>query len=137
MFGVGDYSYAQYKVGVSGFYKEPLFSLLYSGDGKPVMTDDTSYFLPFEEYDLAYVAMLLLNSGRVRGFLTGIAFPDMKRPYTKQVLSRLDFRKMFREISVDELRRTEQTLNLACYVTDSMYVAFQRLVESAENGKGV
>lgn len=137
MFGVGDYSYAQYKVGVSGFYKEPLFSLLYSGDGKPVMTDDTSYFLPFEEYDLAYVAMLLLNSERVRGFLTGIAFPDMKRPYTKQVLSRLDFRKMFREISVDELRHTEQTLHLACYVTDSMYVAFQRLVESAENGKGV
>lgn len=133
MFGVGDYSYARYKVGVSGFYKEPLFSLLYSGDGKPVMTDDTSYFLPFERYDLAYVAMLLLNSERVRGFLTGIAFPDMKRPYTKQVLSRLDFRKIVREISLDELRRTEQTLNLSCYVTDSMYGEFQSFVESTEN----
>ena len=26
MFGVGDYSYSRYKVGVSGFYKQPLFS---------------------------------------------------------------------------------------------------------------
>ena len=35
MFGVGDYSYAKYKVGVSGFYKQPLFSVLYSDDNKP------------------------------------------------------------------------------------------------------
>lgn len=43
MFGVGDYSFAPCKVGVSGYYKKPLFSLLTSD--KPVMTDDTSYFL--------------------------------------------------------------------------------------------
>ena len=60
----------------------------------------------------------------------------MKRPYTKQVLSRLDFRKIVREISLDELRRTEQNLNLACYVTDSMYAEFQGFVESAETRKG-
>ena len=45
MFGVGDYSYSKYKVGVSGFYKQPLFSVLFSDDEKPVMTDDTSYLL--------------------------------------------------------------------------------------------
>lgn len=48
MFGIGDYSFAPYKVGVSGFYKKPLFSLLASD--KPVMTDDTSYFLAFDNY---------------------------------------------------------------------------------------
>ncbi len=40
MFGVGDYSYSRYKVGVSGFYKQPLFSVLDSDDEKPVMTDE-------------------------------------------------------------------------------------------------
>ena len=33
-------SYSRYKVGVSGFYKQPLFSVLDSDDEKPVMTDE-------------------------------------------------------------------------------------------------
>ena len=90
MFGVGDYSYSKYKVGVSEFYKQPLFSVLYSDDEKPVMTDDTSYFICFDNYDMAYVAMLLLNSEKVQEFLTSIAFLDAKRPYTKKVLERID-----------------------------------------------
>ena len=36
IFGIGDYSFAKYKVGISGFYKKPLFSVLYSLSGKPV-----------------------------------------------------------------------------------------------------
>ena len=36
MFGVGDYSYSKFKVAVSGFYKQPLFSNLYSVNKKPV-----------------------------------------------------------------------------------------------------
>lgn len=59
MFGVGEYSFAKYKVGVSGFYKKPLFSLLYSE--KPVMVDDTSYFLPFDNYADAYTCNLDLT----------------------------------------------------------------------------
>ena len=84
MFGVGDYSYSKYKVGVRGFNKQPLFSVLYSDDGKPVMTDDTSYFICFDYYDIAYVAMLLLNSNKVQSFLKSIVFLDAKRPYTKK-----------------------------------------------------
>lgn len=45
MFGIGDYSFAPYKVALSGFYKKPLFCLLYAS--KPVMTDDTAYFWHF------------------------------------------------------------------------------------------
>ena len=50
MFGVGDYSYAKYKVGISGFYKRPLFALLYNENKieHPIMVDDTSYFLSFD-----------------------------------------------------------------------------------------
>ena len=108
MFGVGGYSYSRYKVGVSGFYKKPLFSVLYSNDNKPVMTDDTSYFICFDSYDMAYTAMLLLNSKKVQGFLTSIAFLDAKRPYTKKVLERIDFFKIVNSLTFDELARTEQ-----------------------------
>lgn len=125
MFGVGNYSYAKYKVGVSGFYKQPLFSLLYSGDGKPVMTDDTSYFICFEKYDMAYVAMLLLNSAKVQKFLTRIAFLDAKRPYTKKVLERIDFEKIVEALTMDGLMETEKALSLPHYATTPMYDAFK------------
>lgn len=129
MFGVGAYSYSKYKVGVSGFYKQPLFSVLYSDDGKPVMTDDTSYFICFDSYDMAYVAMLLLNSKKVQDFLSCIAFLDAKRPYTKKVLERIDFYKIVKCLSIDELTETEQGLSLAYHVTAPMYDDFKRLLE--------
>ena len=132
MFGVGEYSYSRYKVGVSGFYKQPLFSVLYSDDGKPVMTDDTSYFLCFECFDMAYVAMLLLNSKKVQQFLINIAFFDAKRPYTKKVLERIDFKKIVDCISILELEQTEQDLHLSEYVTNSMYDDFKTLLQMGQ-----
>lgn len=93
------------------------------------MTDDTSYFICFENYDMAYVAMLLLNSKKVQEFLTSIAFLDAKRPYTKKVLERIDFEKIVECISIDELVETEQNLSLTYYVTIPMYDSFKGLLE--------
>lgn len=128
MFGVGDYSFSKYKVGVSGFNKQPLFSVLYSDDGKPVMTDDTTYFICFDTYDLAYVAMLLLNSKKVQTFLTSIAFLDAKRPYTKKVLERIDFDKIIETLTIDDLIETEEKLILPQYITMPMYDTFRSLL---------
>ena len=122
MFGVGEYSFAKYKVGVSGFYKKPLFSLLYSE--KPVMVDDTSYFLPFDNYADAYTCMLMLNSEKVQKFLLSISFPDAKRPFTKKVLQRIDLKKCAENISFEELVKTEKRLNLPGSITAGMYDAF-------------
>lgn len=129
MFGVGDYSYSKYKVGVSGFYKQPLFSVLYSDDSKPVMIDDTSYFICFDSYDMAYTAMLLLNSEKVQKFLTSVAFLDTKRPYTKKVLERIDFNRIVKSLTFDELAKTERNLNLSYYITLPMYDAFKSLLD--------
>lgn len=128
MFGVGDYSYSRYKVGVSGFYKQPLFAVLYSDDGKPVMTDDTSYFICFDNYNMAYIAMLLLNSEKVQDFLRSIAFLDAKRPYTKKVLERIDFDKIVKSLTIEELTETEQRLDLSNYVTLLMYDTFKSML---------
>ena len=119
MFGIGDYSFAPYKVGVSGFYKKPLFSLLYSS--KPVMTDDTSYFLSFDNYNDAYVVMLLLNSQPVQEYLTSIAFLDSKRPYTVKLLSKLDLIKCFKIVDLSNLERTEKQLGLSGTINETMY----------------
>ena len=129
MFGVGDYSYAPYKVGLSGFYKKPLFSLLYSD--KPVMTDDTTYFLAFDNYDTAYCTMLLLNSDTVQRFLLSNAFLDNKRPYTVKLLSRLDLKKCLQEVSFKEIQQTEAKLNLDNYVTPDIYEHLTDFIESA------
>ncbi len=132
MFGIGDYSYGQYKVGISGFYKKPFFSILVSPDSVPVMTDDTSYFICFPTYDTAYVAMLFLNSKRVQQFLSTIAFLDAKRPYTKKVLERIDFHKILHTIHFEELIDTELELGLEAYVNESMLNNFKLLPELSQ-----
>ncbi len=131
MFGVGDYSYAKYKVGISGFYKKPLFSLLYNKDEveHPIMLDDTTYFLSFEEYDDAYTCMVLLNCESVQDFLYSISFQDAKRPYTKKVLQRLDLRKCIAEVTIEEMRDTEKRLNLKPYITEGLYQSFKANIQ--------
>lgn len=126
MFGVGDYSYAEYKVGISGFYKKPLFTLLYneSDVSHPVMLDDTSYFLSFDNYDDAYTCMLLLNCNKVQQFLFSISFQDAKRPYTKKVLQRLDLKKCIKCVGIEELLETERNLGLENYISDNAYEEF-------------
>ena len=130
MFGVGDYSYAEYKVGISGFYKKPLFTLLYNEDRieHPIMVDDTSYFLSFDNYSDAYTCMLLLNSSRVQEFLLSISFQDAKRPYTKKVLQRLDFTKCVKLITFEELVAVEKKLDLPQTITEGMYVKFKNYI---------
>jgi hypothetical protein len=126
MFGVGDYSYAEYKVGISGFYKKPLFTLLYnqSDVSHPVMLDDTSYFLSFDNYDDAYTCMLLLNCNKVQQFLFSISFQDAKRPYTKKVLQRLDLKKCIKCVDLEELLETEESLGLERYISNKAYEKF-------------
>ena len=130
MFGIGNYSYAEYKVGVSGFYKKPLFSLLYNKENlkQSVMVDDTSYFISFDNYDDAYICMVLLNNHYVQDFLYSISFQDAKRPYTKRVLQRLDFKKVVECISIHELEETEKILKLKKYLDQNMYTHFKKLV---------
>jgi len=131
MFGIGDYSYNKYKVGLSGFYKKPLFCLLYHSE-KAVMTDDTAYFIPFENYNLAYAAMLLLNSEKVQTFLLSIAFMDNKRPYTVKLLTRLDLKKCVETVTLAELQNTEQVLKLPPKITNNIYTEFIEYIKGLQ-----
>ena len=65
-------------------------------------------------------------------FLKSIAFLDAKRPYTKKVLERIDFEKIVKRLSLDELSQTEQELQLNPYVTDGMYCDFKAMVGTGQ-----
>ena len=91
------------------------------------MTDDTSYFICFQTYDMAYVSMLILNSNLVQQYLMNIAFLDAKRPYTKKVLSRLSFQKILSVLQYEDLKETERTLSLEEHLTREMFFRFKGL----------
>jgi methylase of polypeptide subunit release factors len=131
MFGIGDYSFSKYKVGISGFYKNPRFALI-SAD-KPIMMDDTCYFLSFNGFEQAYVMMLLLNSDPVQQFIKSISFIDSKRPYTKKVLDRIDFRKCLQAISYAKLLQTEKELDLSAQLNETMYNDVSMNLSSTDN----
>lgn len=126
IFGVGDYSFSEYKVAISGFYKKPLFSLVYNE--KPIMLDDTCYFVSFDNYVDAYITMLILNSNLVQQFLKDIAFLDSKRPYTKKILKRIDFKKCINELSYEDLIETENTLNLKPTIEITDYESYKSMI---------
>lgn len=119
IFGIGDYTFKKYKVAISGFYKRGLFSLVYND--KSMMLDDTCYYISFDDYDEAYVTMLILNSDVVQRFLKNIVFLDSKRPYTKKVLKRIDIEKAVDLLTLDDLVETERMLELENHVTGDMF----------------
>ena len=94
IFGVGDYAFKPYKVAIAGFYKEPLFTLVSHINGKPVIFDDTIYYVSFDSYKEAEEVWKLLNSSEVKNFLKAISFIDSKRPYTKEILKRIDLSQL-------------------------------------------
>lgn len=86
-----------------------------------MMVDDTCYYISFDNYDEAYVTMLILNSDIVQRFLKNIVFLDSKRPYTKKVLKRIDIKKTVKLLNFDDLTETENMLELENYVDENMF----------------
>ncbi|MDM2175293.1 Type I restriction-modification system methyltransferase subunit [Mycobacteroides abscessus subsp. abscessus] len=94
VFGHGDYTFAPYKVVVSGLHKEPVFRLVPPMEGKPVVLDDTCYFLPFDNGWEAATTWALLSSPECRDLIESLVFWDSKRPITKKLLARIDLNKL-------------------------------------------
>lgn len=102
IFGVGDYTFAPWKVAISGFYKRLAFVVVGPVSGKAVVFDDTSYFLPCQTKEQAECAATLLNSPEARAFYNAFVFWDSKRPITADVLRRLDLRQLAVKLGSEE-----------------------------------
>ena len=102
VFGVGDYTFAPWKVCISGFYKKLQFATVGPYQERPVVLDDTSYFLScLSEEEAKYIAALL-NSDPAREFFSAFVFWDAKRPITIDMLRRLDLSAVARELGEED-----------------------------------
>ncbi len=90
MFGIGDYSFSLWKVGIAGLSKRLGFRVIGPHAGRPVVLDDTCYFLSCASRTEAEFVAELLDSRAAREFYEAIAFWDAKRPITVELLRRLN-----------------------------------------------
>jgi hypothetical protein len=90
VFGVGDYTFAPWKVAISGLYGTLEFRVTRPFDGRPCVLDDTCYFIACRSKEEAEYVASLLNSRPAREFYSAIMFQDSKRPITAELLRRLD-----------------------------------------------
>ena len=104
IFGVGEYSFAPWKVAISGLYKRVRFCIVGPEEGRPVMLDDTCYFLPFPNEPDARRAALALQSELAGQFFRGRVFWDAKRPINKAILQALDLRRLMHALGAGASR---------------------------------
>ncbi len=93
IFGVGEYSFYPWKIAICGLYKKLEFQLFSLIENKPVMFDDTVYFLSFQEEDKARKFCDILNSPEIISFYSSLIFWDEKRPIKSSILNCLDWEK--------------------------------------------
>ena len=101
IFGIGPYSFAPWKVAISGFSKRLDFHCIGPYRQKPVVVDDTCYFLPCKTGEEAGLLAKLLNSQTAKSFFSSFVFWDAKRPITAQLLAMLDFEALGKEAGVE------------------------------------
>ena len=102
VFGVGSYTFTPWRVAISGFYKKLRFRVVGSFEGKPIVLDDTCYFLPCGSRAEAVLVRDLLHSPPAQKLLSALVFWDAKRPITVGLLSRLDLPAVAQELGVDD-----------------------------------
>lgn len=90
LFGIGDYAFAPWKVAVSGLHRSGRFQVVGPMHGQPMFFDDASYYLPFAREEEARLVADILNSTLCQRFLAALVFPDSKRPFTVDLLQRLN-----------------------------------------------
>lgn len=94
IFGVGDYAFKPWKIAICALYKKLEFRLIGPIEEKPVMFDDTVYFISFDTKEEAESALEQLNSAEARLLLSSMIFWDEKRPIKTTILNVVDFEKV-------------------------------------------
>lgn len=102
VFGIGKYSFALWKIAISGFYKSLNFAQLGPFQGKPIVLDDTAYLLPCESKEESDFLYELLTSDAARDFYSSLIFWDAKRPITTELLSALSLEKLAVELGRED-----------------------------------
>ena len=89
IFGVGRYAFAPWKMAICGLYKKLDFQRIGLIEDRPVVFDDTVYFLSFDQEAECRAVQEFLNARATRQFLDSMIFWDEKRPVKSAVLNHL------------------------------------------------
>lgn len=129
IFGIGDYSFKPFKVAISGLYKRSTFSLILPENDKPLMLDDTCYFIGFDDISESVIVWAILNSEPVQQLIAALTFLDAKRPYTKELLMRIDINKAAEDMSYEEIVSQIRYLDekLLVNVTKDNWYPFEKI----------
>ncbi|AFY53258.1 hypothetical protein Riv7116_0668 [Rivularia sp. PCC 7116] len=103
IFGIGDYSFSLYKVAISGLHKQPRFRIVHPINNRPVMLDDTCYFISCDSIEEAILLGCLFNSEVCLDFIKSITFLDAKRPITKKLLQSINLDALLNSIPQKQL----------------------------------
>ena len=98
IFGIGPYSFALWKVAISGLYKRLEFAQVPPFQGRPVVFDDTCYFFPCQSEEECQALHEIVTSEPAREFLSAFIFWDAKRPITARLLNLLDLAALARAL---------------------------------------
>lgn len=97
IFGIGNYSFTPWKIAICGLYKKLEFRLVGKLDNKPIVFDDTVYFLGFDDKYIACKTFELLTSKQAITFYSSQIFWDEKRPIKASILNRLNLTALLEE----------------------------------------
>ena len=103
VFGLGDYSFAPYKIVISALYSDLMFSLVEPIAGKPVMVDDTCYLLGFEKIEYAKLTLFILQSEPLKRFIQNICFMDAKRIVNRELLMRINLYQLSKTVDYSSI----------------------------------
>jgi hypothetical protein len=136
IFGIGDYSFAPYKVAVSGLHKYPRFRAVEPVDGRPVLFDDTCYFIPFYTAKQAAFLASLLNHPLCLDFIRSAIFLDAKRPITKKLLQRIDLIALFHALDNAALRNDSERSGIVNENDENLYPSMEAFFAEYSRGSG-
>lgn len=103
VFGLGDYSFAPYKIVISSLYSDLIFSLVEPIAGKPVMVDDTCYLLGFQNKVYAKLTLFILKSDIVKRFIRNLCFMDAKRIVNRELLMRINLYQLSKSVDYSDI----------------------------------
>ena len=94
IFGVGDYAFRPWRIAICGLYKRLRFRLVGPLNEKPIMFDDTVYYISFDNESDARATIERLTCNSALSLLSSLIFWDEKRPIKTSILNVLDWNKV-------------------------------------------
>ena len=101
IFGIGDYAFTPWKAAISGLYRSLSFQVVGPQEGRPVVFDDTCYFLSCQTKRQAQLVKRILDSPIAVGAFNALIFWDSKRPIKSETLNRLNLLELAKRLGLE------------------------------------